>query len=62
MFHDIPISLTSFNVSKQRLDKFYGEFFTKISSTNQCGKFLFSFLPCHMGKAKLTEVFVQIKK
>ena len=33
-------------------------FFTKISSTNKCGKFLFSFLPCHMGKAKLKEVLV----
>ena len=61
MFHDIPISLTSFNVSKQRLDKFYGEFFTKISSTNQCGKFLFSFLPCRTGKAKLTDFSINKK-
>ena len=37
---------------------FMVNFFTKISSTNRCGKFLFSFLPCHMGKAKLKEVLV----
>ena len=32
----------------QCLNKFYGGFFTKISIANQCGKFLFSFLPYHV--------------
>ena len=37
---------------------FMVNFFTKISSTNQCGKLLFSFLLCHTGKAKLKEFLV----
>ena len=49
MFHDIPISLTVLMYPCNISINFMVNFFTKISSTNQCGKFLFSFLPCHMG-------------
>ena len=62
MFHNIPISLTLLMYPCKVWINFEVNFFTKISSTNQCGKFLFSFLPCHMGKAKLKEVLVLTKK
>ena len=58
MFHDIPISLTVLMYPCNISINFMVNFFTKISSTNPCGKFLFSFLPCHTGKAKLKEVLV----
>ena len=48
MFHDIPISLTSFNVSKQRLDKFYGEFLHKNQQYKSMWKvFIFIFTLSH---------------
>ena len=58
MFHNIPISLTVLMYPCNVWINFMVNFFTKINSTNQYRKFLFSFLPCHMGKAKLKEVLV----
>ena len=48
----------SCNVSMQHLVNFIVNFFIKMSSTNQCRKFFFSFLPYHLGKDKLKEVLV----
>ena len=56
MFYDIQISLTVLMYPCNIWINFIVNFFTKISITNQHGKFLFSLLPCHMGKAKLKEV------
>ena len=43
MFHNIPISLTVLMHPWNVWINFMVNFFTKVSSTNQCGKFWFYF-------------------